>query len=110
MRKLVLVIMLTVSAGLMAQVQTEVPPVVPNAKPVAVEHIKIHGTALEGNLEGDAVDRELMRKELLEWLAQLELTETMLDGDFPQACDAHQNVVVGMLNDATNLLAETGIS
>jgi len=59
MRKPVLVIMLTVSAGLMAQVQTEVPPVVPNAKPVAVEHIKIHGTALEGNLEGDAVDRDV---------------------------------------------------
>jgi hypothetical protein len=24
-----------------------------------VEHIKIHGTALEGNLEGDAVDRDV---------------------------------------------------
>jgi len=43
---------------LSAQVQTEVPPVVPGAKPVAVEHIKIHGTALVGNLEGDAVDRD----------------------------------------------------
>jgi len=42
-----------------AQVQTGVPPVVPGAKPVAVEHIKIHGTALEGNLEGDAVDRDV---------------------------------------------------
>ena len=41
-----------------AQVKTEVPPVVPGAKPVTVEHIKIHGTALEGNLEGDAVDRD----------------------------------------------------
>ena len=41
-----------------AQVQTQVPPVVPDAKPVTVEHIKIHGTALEGNLEGDAVDRD----------------------------------------------------
>ena len=26
---------------------------------MAVEHIKIHGTALEGNLEGDAVDRDV---------------------------------------------------
>ena len=34
-------------------------PVVPGAKPVTVEHIKIHGTALEGNLEGDAVDRDV---------------------------------------------------
>src|SRR5918911_5340118 len=43
-----------------AQVQTEVPPVVPGAKPVTVEHIKVHGTALEGNLEGDAVDRDVL--------------------------------------------------
>ena len=43
---------------LSAQVQTLVPPVVEGAKPVTVEHIKIHGAALEGNLEGDAVDRD----------------------------------------------------
>jgi len=43
-----------------AQVQTEVPPVIPEAKPVTVEHIKVHGTALEGNLEGDAVDRDVL--------------------------------------------------
>jgi enterochelin esterase-like enzyme len=42
-----------------AQVGTQVPPVVPGAKSVTVERIKIHGTALEGNLEGDAVDREV---------------------------------------------------
>ena len=48
------------SAPLAAQVQTEVPPVVASAKPVAVERIKIHGTALEGNLEGDAVDRDVL--------------------------------------------------
>lgn len=41
-----------------AQVQTIVPDPVPGAKPMTVEHIKIHGTALEGNLEGDAVDRD----------------------------------------------------
>jgi enterochelin esterase-like enzyme len=41
-----------------AQVQTEVPPVVPGAKPVTVEHVKIHGVSLEGNLEGDDVDRD----------------------------------------------------
>ncbi|MGD0155599.1 MAG: alpha/beta fold hydrolase [Terracidiphilus sp.] len=50
----------TVSASLcLAQVQTEIPPVVPGAKPVTVEHIKIHGASLEGNLEGDAVDRDV---------------------------------------------------
>lgn len=44
----------------LAQVQTEVPPVVPGAKPATVEKIRIHGTALEGNLEGDAVDRDVI--------------------------------------------------
>ena len=44
---------------LAAQVQTQVPPVVPGARPVTVEHVKIHGEALEGNLEGDAVDRDV---------------------------------------------------
>jgi enterochelin esterase-like enzyme len=44
---------------LAAQVQTEVPPVVPGARPVTVERIKIHGTSLDGNLEGDAVDRDV---------------------------------------------------
>ncbi|HVY83099.1 MAG TPA: alpha/beta fold hydrolase [Steroidobacteraceae bacterium] len=47
-------------APLSAQVQTPAPPVVPGAKPATVEHIKIHGTALEGNLEGDAVDRDAL--------------------------------------------------
>jgi enterochelin esterase-like enzyme len=43
-----------------AQVQTEIPSVVAGAKPVTVEHIKIHGASLEGNLEGDAVDRDVI--------------------------------------------------
>ena len=41
-----------------AQVKTEVPPVEPGAKPVTVERIKIHGASLEGNLEGEVVDRD----------------------------------------------------
>ncbi len=45
---------------LSAQVQTEVPPVVPGAKPVTLERVKVHGTALEGNLEGNAVDRDVI--------------------------------------------------
>jgi len=40
------------------QVKTNVPDVVPGARPAIVERIKIHGAALEGNLEGDAVDRD----------------------------------------------------
>jgi len=43
-----------------AQVETEVPPAVAGAKPVTVERIKIHGTALEGNLEGNAADRDTL--------------------------------------------------
>jgi enterochelin esterase-like enzyme len=47
-------------ARLLAQVQTEVPPPVPGARPVALEHIKVHGASLEGNLEGNAVDRDVL--------------------------------------------------
>src|SRR5512138_3336464 len=43
-----------------AQVETEAPPVVEGAQPVTVERIKIHGAALEGNLEGNAVDRDAL--------------------------------------------------
>src|SRR5215471_10170181 len=43
-----------------AQVKTEVPAIGPAAKPVVVERIKIHGAFLEGNLEGEAVDREAL--------------------------------------------------
>jgi enterochelin esterase-like enzyme len=49
---------LVLGMALTAQVKTDVPPVVPGAKPVTVERIKIHGKSLEGNLEGDAVDRD----------------------------------------------------
>jgi enterochelin esterase-like enzyme len=56
-------IVLAMAAGLAtqlaAQLQTDVPPPVGGAKPVTVEHIKVHGASLEGNLEGDAVDREI---------------------------------------------------
>ena len=48
---------IALAAQIAAQVQTIVPPVVAGAKPVTVERIKVHGRALEGNLEGDAVDR-----------------------------------------------------
>ena len=43
-----------------AQVETIVPPVIEGAKPVTVDHIKVHGVSLEGNLEGDAVDRDVI--------------------------------------------------
>ena len=62
-KKMVWVMTLVITALeplLAAQVRTEIPPVIPGAKPVTVEHIKIHGTALAGNLEGDAVERDVL--------------------------------------------------
>jgi len=56
----VLTLAVTPSTQLTAQVQTNVPDPVPGAKPVTIEHIKIHGAALEGNLEGDAADRDVI--------------------------------------------------
>lgn len=54
--------MATAASGSMvaAQVETVVPPPVANAKSVSVEHIKIHGKSLEGNLEVDAFDRDVI--------------------------------------------------
>ena len=49
-----------VSGLLLGQVKTNVPDVVAGARPAIVERIKIHGQALEGNLEGDAVDRDAL--------------------------------------------------
>ncbi|HEY7055498.1 MAG TPA: alpha/beta fold hydrolase [Vicinamibacterales bacterium] len=53
--------LLAATSGLLtgaAQVKTNVPDPVPGARPSIVERIKIHGRSLEGNLEGDAVDRD----------------------------------------------------
>src|SRR5690349_11052811 len=49
----------TVAASF-AQVKTTVPDPVAGARPATVERITIHGKALEGNLEGDAVDRPVI--------------------------------------------------
>src|SRR4029453_9871647 len=48
------------SALLIGQVKTNVPEPVRGAKPVTVERISVHGAALEGNLEGNAVDRDVI--------------------------------------------------
>jgi S-formylglutathione hydrolase FrmB len=53
------VVVLASSVGF-SQVKTTVPDVVPGARPDTVEHITIHGKALESNLEGDAVDRTVL--------------------------------------------------
>jgi S-formylglutathione hydrolase FrmB len=53
------IVLLTSGAGV-AQVKTTVPDVVSGARPATVDRITIHGRALEGNLEGDAVDRAVL--------------------------------------------------
>jgi len=47
-------------ASVSAQVKTTVPDPVAGARPATVERVTVHGKALEGNLEGDAVDRPLI--------------------------------------------------
>jgi len=59
-RRLAVALSLCLVAPSLAQVTNNVPDVVPGAKPVAVEHIKVHGAALEGSLEGDSADRDLL--------------------------------------------------
>lgn len=49
-----------VAGSAFAQVKNNVPDVVPGAHPDTVEHIKVHGVSLEGNLEGDAADRDVL--------------------------------------------------
>lgn len=44
----------------LAQVQTIVPPAVAGAAPVIVEDITVHSQALEGNLEGESPDRDVI--------------------------------------------------
>src|SRR3978361_1689411 len=65
LRKLVLhvtplAVSLACGASLAAQVQTIVPPPVAGAKPVRVERIKVHSAAIEGNLEGEPADRDVI--------------------------------------------------
>jgi len=43
-----------------AQVETERPPVVAGAKPVTIERIKVHAPSIEGNLEGNSADRDVI--------------------------------------------------
>jgi hypothetical protein len=63
-KKLLGVMTITFVAGfspwLAAQVETPAPPEVPGAHPVTVERIKVHGASLEGNLEGESADRDVI--------------------------------------------------
>ncbi|HWK52149.1 MAG TPA: alpha/beta fold hydrolase, partial [Steroidobacter sp.] len=57
---LVLVLSASIAGSALAQMKTEAPPIVPGAQPVALESIKIHASAIEGNLEGNAVERDVL--------------------------------------------------
>jgi enterochelin esterase-like enzyme len=48
------------AAGAFAQVATNAPPVVAGAKPVTVEHIKVHAPSIDGNLGGESADRDVI--------------------------------------------------
>jgi enterochelin esterase-like enzyme len=48
------------STPAMSQADTKAPPVVTGAKAVTVQHIKVHAPTLEGNLEGEAADRDVL--------------------------------------------------
>jgi enterochelin esterase-like enzyme len=56
----VAIAMLLGAASAQAQVATKVPDPVAGAKPAAVEHIKVHSPAIEGNLEGESADRDVL--------------------------------------------------
>jgi enterochelin esterase-like enzyme len=43
-----------------AQVTTKAPPAVAGAKPVTLQRIKVHSPAIEGNLEGETADRDVL--------------------------------------------------
>jgi S-formylglutathione hydrolase FrmB len=53
-------LVLAFAGGAAAQVKNNVPDIVPGARPASLEHIKVHGVSLEGNLEGDAADRDVL--------------------------------------------------
>ncbi|MEO8113134.1 MAG: esterase, partial [Phenylobacterium sp.] len=55
-----LALLLSDGGSARAQVATNAPPPVAGAKPVTVERIKVHSAAIEGNLEGDSADRDVI--------------------------------------------------
>jgi enterochelin esterase-like enzyme len=52
--------LLSAGAPALAQVTTNAPPPVAGAKPVTIERIKVRSTAIEGNLEGESADRDVL--------------------------------------------------
>ncbi|RAK52175.1 alpha/beta hydrolase [Phenylobacterium deserti] len=55
-----LMLCMTAAGSAQAQMGTKAPPVVAGAKAVSVQRLKVHSRALEGSLEGDSADREVL--------------------------------------------------
>lgn len=53
-------LLVLVPGAALAQAKNNVPDLVAGAPQVPSEHIKVHGAALEGSLEGDAADRDVL--------------------------------------------------
>ena len=56
----VLPVLLAIASPATGQANVEAPPVVEGARPAIVERIRVHGTSLEGNLEGNDAAREVI--------------------------------------------------
>ena len=48
------------ASPVLAQATTNAPPPVAGARAVTVQHIKVHAPTIEGNLEGDSADRDVL--------------------------------------------------
>lgn len=53
-------IVLLATAGLGARAASASPAVAPDAKSVTIDRVKVHSPALQGNLEGERVDRDVL--------------------------------------------------
>lgn len=57
----VIALLVTAVAGpALAQIATTVPNPIAGAKPVTIERIKVHAPAIEGTLEGETADRDVV--------------------------------------------------
>lgn len=60
MRTLAIAMTAALALPAAAQVSTNVPPPVPGARPATVQHITVHAPTIEGSLEGDSADRDVI--------------------------------------------------
>ena len=95
---LALGLLFILAAQMDGQVPTEVPPPVSGAKPVNVERIKVHGKALEGNLERNAVDRDVFV-----FLPPSYATERARR--YPVTCTPYMDIPLALSNGRTKFMS-----